>query len=69
MNTVRLIVTEGDPRLDSCGKVMFEGAGMPMDSARRRGKAWAKLGYWSSIYTPSGECIDEFKPEPEFEGL
>lgn len=63
MSTVMLLVTEGDPRLDSCGKVMFEGAGMTMDSARRRGKAWAKLGYWASIYAQDGECIDEFSPE------
>jgi hypothetical protein len=63
MNSVMLTVTEGDPRLDSCGKVMFEGSGMSMGSARIRAKAWARIGYWASIYALSGECIDEFKPE------
>lgn len=59
---VRLVVTEGDPRLDSVGKEIFRQSGLTRESAHRRATAWARAGYWSSIYAPDGECLDEVKP-------
>ena len=66
MKTYQLTVTLADPRLGD-ESVVFEQNGIDWDGARRRGEAWAKTGYWASIYDSNGECVDECRPKLEDE--